>query len=490
MRRFFLPVVVFAVAIVASVLAGRANDAAEPDDPADVRITDSLGTPLLSARRAPEWLRQPTTSDLLDRAVRRPIDALEGTAFACLSVHIDGQPVTDVAGEVPLTPGSIQRLLTLAALDTVGTGGFTTEVVRANDSVISAEGVLDGDLYLIGRADPVLSTNAYINQFDDGRAFTSLEELALTTVAALNEEGITSVSGRVVGVDGRYAGAPQVVGESTWTDVEIRSGEIGVTGGLLVNNGITNTPDPADPSANVRTSDPVVHAATEFATLLAAAGVIDGGGASGEAPPASARQTIASITSPPLDEIAARAVLDGTTAEMLWREIAVRNGGSPDSYLDLFGGVNSALEQLGLLEADDFGNVPKVDGSGLSLTNKNRCRTHTSVLDPNSSGLAAGALPTTAESAISACTPAGLTSLRVLAAARPEVTSMAGWAEASNGDIVSFSVMANWLPDDSGAYAARTVCDGLLTEILEAIAAHPSGPALDTLTPLDPVSAE
>ena len=67
---------------------------------------------------------------------------------------------------------------------------------------------------------------------------------------------------------------------------------------------------------------------------------------------------------------------------------------------------------------------------------------------------------------------------------------MAGWAEASNGDIVSFSVMANWLPDDSGAYAARTVCDGLLTEILEAIAAHPSGPALDTLTPLDPVSAE
>lgn len=491
MRRLFLPVVVLAVAIVASVLAGRANDNAEPADPSGVTVTDSLGTPLLSVRRAPEWLRQPTTSDLLDRAVREPVVAIEGSAFACLSVHVDGQPVTDVAGDIPFIPGNIQRLLVLAALDTVGTGGFTTEVVRAADAVITEEGVLEGDLYLIGRADPVLSTNAYISQFTDGRAFTSLEELALSTIAALEEAGITSVAGNVVGVDGRYEGSPQVVRPNDWTSSEINSGEVGVTGGLLVNNGITNVPDPSNPSANVRTSDPALHAATEFAALLEAPGMLAGGGATGEVPPTANREAVASITSPPIEEIAARAVVDGTTAEMLWREAFVRSGGSVDNIIALLTSVNTALDELGVIDTEVVGgNLPKVDGSGLSLNNRNLCNTHTAVLDPQAGGLAFTALPAVAQSPMAECAPSGLTSLHLLASARPQVTSMAGWAEAANGDIVTFSVMANWLPDGSGVYPPRAVCDDLLTGILDAIADHPDGPPLDQLTPLDPVPAE
>ena len=100
------------------------------------------------------------------------------------------------------------------------------------------------------------------------------------------------------------------------------------------------------------------------------------------------------------------------------------------------------------------------------------------------------ALPAAVDSPIAECAPTGLNALHLLAAARPEVTSMAGWAEASNGDLVTFSLIANWLPDGSGTYAPRTVCDGLLSGVLDAIADHPAGPALDTLTPLDPVPAE
>ena len=66
---------------------------------------------------------------------------------------------------------------------------------------------------------------------------------------------------------------------------------------------------------------------------------------------------------------------------------------------------------------------------------------------------------------------------------------MAGRATAPNGDIITFSVLANWLPDESGTFAPQDVCDGLLPSVLDAIAQHPAGPVIGALTPLDPVPA-
>lgn len=490
MRRFLLPALVLAVAIVASVLAASADDAAEPDTPPAADGGDRLSTPLLSVRRTPEWLRQPTTAGLLDSAVRVPVDAVGDAGTVCASVHINGEPVTEVASSQPLIPGEVQRLLTLAALGTVGPGPFTTEVVRSSDAVITDDGVLEGNLWLIGGADPVLSTNAFIGRFDDGRAFTSLEELALTTAAALRDEGITSIDGRVIGVDSKYDNFPQVFGDDLWTPVEVVSGAVGVTSGLLVDNGLSSfAADSTDPADNIRSSDPVVHAASQFSALLEALAVpVASTAISDDAPETTSRESLASIESPPLADIAARALVDGTTAEMLWREIAVRDGSS-DSFAVLFG-VNAALGELGLLPDDEAGNFPKVDGSGLSLQNRARCDTLTGVLDPEISGLAAGALPDITMSPLSDCAPSGLESLAVTASARPEVTSMAGQAMASNGDTITFSVIANWLPDESGAFAPRAVCDALLPSVLEAIAQHPAGPAIGELTPLDPGAAE
>jgi len=491
MRRFLLPAVVLAIAIVASVLAGNANDAAEPDDPPADTTTGTLTTPLISVRRTPEWLRQPTTSSLLDIAVRRPVDAVGDAGLVCASVHVNGTSVTEVAIDLPLTAGEIQRLLTVAALDAAGTRPFTTEVVRAPDVTITEDGVLEGDLWLIGGADPVLSTNAYISRFDDGRAFTSLEELALSTAAVLLDEGVSVVSGRIIGVDSKYDGSPPVFGIDTWSDAEVASGVVGVTSGLLVNNGITNAATSESPEANVRTSNAVVHAADEFAAILEIAGVtVQSGSISGDAPATSARLSVASIESPPMEEIARRAVIDGTTAEMLWREAAVRSGGSAAGLLDVLGGVNVALVEQGLLDDDVAGNYPKYDGSGLSIRSRARCVTFTGVLDPDATALAATALPVIDDSALSACAPTGLDSLHVLAAARPEATSMAGRAVASNGDVITFSVIANWLPTEEGTLAPQDVCDGLLPAVLDAIAEHPAGPSIEDLTPLDPILPE
>lgn len=489
MRRFILPAVVLAVAIVASVLAGNANEAAEPDDPSVETASDRLGTPLLSARRTPEWLRQPTVSNLLDTAVRAPVEAVGDAGFACVSVHVNGTSVTELASDLPFIPGEAHRLLTLAALDTVGTGTFTTEVARDVEAVISDEGVLEGDLWLIGGADPVLATNAYISRFTDGRAFTSLEELALSTAAALRDQGITAVAGRLIGVDPKYSGYLQSYPE-VWTTAEINSGTVGVTSGLLVDNGLSSfSADSLDATANVRAADGVAHAAGQFQSLLVALGVpVASGSASGDAPPAIAREIVASIESPALSDIARRALVDATTAEMLWREIAIRGGGTSESLAVLFG-INAALVELGLLTSEEADSLPKLDGSGLSLKNRARCDTLTGVLDPDSSILTAQSLPTAAESAVTECAPDALEDLRVVASARPEVTSMAGRATAPNGDIITFSVLANWLPDESGTFAPQDVCDGLLPRVLDAIAQHPAGPVIGALTPLDPVPA-
>ena len=254
-----------------------------------------------------------------------------------------------------------------------------------------------------------------------------------------------------------------------WTAADRASGAVGVTSGLLVDNGLSSFPtDRVDPTADVRATDAVVHAATVFRNVLVALDMpVSGDAERGDAPPAVTREPVAAIESPPLAEIAARAIVDGTTAEMLWREAALRGGSS-----------------------DQAGNFPKVDGSGLSLQNRAQCATVAGVLDPATAELPGAALPSVEVSPLAACAPADLSSLHVTAAARPEVTSMAGRAVAANGDVITFALIADWLPDPSGTFAPQTVCDGLLPSVLEAIAQHPLGPDLADLAPLDPVPAE
>ena len=71
--------------------------------------------------------------------------------------------------------------------------------------VVDDEGVLLGDLYLIGGADPVLSTGAFVDRFGDDRASTDLLELVQRTIDALAADGITAIGGDIVGVDRKYA---------------------------------------------------------------------------------------------------------------------------------------------------------------------------------------------------------------------------------------------------------------------------------------------
>lgn len=496
MRRLFLPAVVLAVVIAASILAVRANNAADPGDGSGAATEPALNTPLFSARRAPEWLRQPTTDGLLERGVSNALSSLAADTARCLSVHREGEPIAEINSTAPLIPGELLRLVTVAAFETLSPtgGGFTTELVRDADATV-VDGVLEGDLYLIGGADPVLSTAAFIDRFGDDRAATSLADLAIDAVDALSQEGITAIDGAIVGVDLKYdSDRPSNThpsGENVWTPADIASNTVGRTDGLLLDNGFESfDPETPDPAARVRTSDPQAHAAGALTAFIEFGGIeVSGSARSGGAPDIGRRAAVASIESPPLVEIARRALVDATTAEMLYRELAVRTGWPGDLPLGAAINVSGALVTAGLVPEDEVGNFSAWDGSGLSLRSTSQCRALTDILEGDSGTLASGAIDGVGNRAIASCLPSGVSSLNVIASARPEVTAVAGTATASNGDALTFSLIVNWSPGENGSLADRSVCDEVVTALLDAIGDHPGGPDLARLAPL-PVDAE
>lgn len=496
MRRLFLPAVVLAVVIAASILAGRANNAADPGNGSGATTEPALNTPLFSARRAPEWLRQPTTDGLLERGVSNALSSLDADTVHCLSVHRQGEPIAEINSTAPLIPGELLRLVTVAAFETLSPsgGGFTTEIVRDADATV-VDGVLEGDLYLIGGADPVLSTAGFIDRFGDDRASTSLADLALDAIEALSQDGITAIDGAIVGVDLKYdsdrASNTHSSGDNVWTAAEIASNTVGRTDGLLLDNGFESfDPETTDPAARVRTSDPEAHAAGALSAFIEFGGIdVSESARSGTAPDIGQRAAVASIESPPLVDIARRALVDATTAEMLYRELAVREGWPGDLPLGAAINVSGALVTADLIPEDEVGNFPAWDGSGLSLFSTSQCRAVADILDGDPGTLASGAIAGVGNSAVASCLPSGVPSLNVIASARPEVTAVAGTAVASNGDELTFSMIVNWSPGEDGTLAERTTCDEVVSALLDAIGEHPGGPELEDIAPL-PVDAE
>jgi D-alanyl-D-alanine carboxypeptidase/D-alanyl-D-alanine-endopeptidase (penicillin-binding protein 4) len=492
MRRYLLPAVVLAVVVAASILTSRANDAAEPDTPADT-TADPLTTPLFSARRAPEWLRQPTNDNILRDGVEAAMSELPDIAPACVSVHRGGESIAEVNSDLSFIPGDLQRLTTLAAMQTVGSGGFTTAVVRdINDPI--EEGVLQGNLYIIGGADPVLSTGPFISRFPEGTASTSLVELAVDTVEQLRADGISEIAGGIVGVDLKYAGNVQSNTNEdaelfVWTEPDIGSNAVGITDGLLVDNGFQSfDADLVDPSARVRAASAETHVAGELRGMIQFGGIMVTGEATvGEAPEAAARESVAEIDSPPLQDIAQRALTDATTAEMLFRELALRDVGEAHPLAATFK-VLEVLQTSELMDVDELGNTANWDGSGLSDLDRGTCRLFADILDRGVS-LPVEAITGVGAGAAAACAPTTLESLDVIASARPSVTSAAGRVMAANGDLITFAVIVNWIPDaETGELAPRGVCDDVVPAVLDAIAAHPGGPDIDDLTPLPVVT--
>lgn len=135
-------------------------------------------------------------------------------AGALISVDVidvaTGERVAAVNPDLAAIPASTQKLLTTAvAMDVLGPDHlFTTQLVMTGEL---ENGILQGDLYLIGGGDPSLGS-PYLKDVP------GLDALLERWTAAVQRAGITRINGRVIG-DASYYGTDGTAGGWPWSDI-------------------------------------------------------------------------------------------------------------------------------------------------------------------------------------------------------------------------------------------------------------------------------
>jgi len=429
-----------------------------PGDP-----TAALTTSLLDYRRTPESSATTASDNLLADAMEQLYVFVDPRS--CVSVAVDERVVTSWNEDVAVIPASTVKLIVAGtAIEALsGDYSFTTSVAAP----VVVDGVIDGDLFLIGGGDPVLiASDAPIDDERDRPAVsTSLDALADQVVAA----GITSIRGSVVGDISRYD--DELVNPEWGPGVAFV--DAGPVAGLLVNDGRTV-------GRSGRQSDPGEAAARELVRLLRDRGVsVANGWDSGITEPGA--EVIASVSSPPLEEIVADMLTrsDNDTAEMLVKELGleVAGEGSTAAGLDV---IDDALGAWGV----DVDDVELVDGSGLGATNRLTCATLLDVLahlrgTPAVAGLPvagrtgtlAGDLVGTAVEGRLVAKTGSLTNPPA-DADPPEVKALAGYLPVvDDGEVISFSIVLN-----GPGYVTTDGYVSYWDALVERLAAYPASP--------------
>ena len=430
----------------------------------------ALATPLQSLRRTPTALARDLNLERFRSDVAPLLAAVNERS--CVSVGLDGIDVGATNAALAVIPGSVMKLVVAAAaLEVLGESfTYTTRVLGT-----VAGGVVQGDLYLVGGGDPLLSGDWYASSnLERFPVFgtTSLDQLADQVVAA----GVTSISGAVLGDGSRY--------DDEWFAPGWGVGVAGLGGGpydaLLVNDSRVQGED-------LRADDPNAAGARELARMLAARGVtIAGGSDSGTAP--AGTPEITSVASQPLPVVLAEMLTnsDNNTAELVTKEIGLAAAGQGTRAAGLEA-MRSLLASWGL----DLTSVVLADGSGLSLDNRLTCAALMEVLrrtgadTPIGQGLAiAGQTGTLADvfegSAVDGRMRAKTGTLNnpPFDADPPAVKALAGYLPVDGGGEVEFALVLNGATiSDQSEY--RPVWD-LLAQVL---ASYPSGPGPDVLGP-------
>ena len=161
MRRQVVPVLLALVAATSFGVAATSEPA--PPTPPPASLPPPALTPVLSARRVPALVAEP----LGDRRLAAALGELwaRGPATSCLVVTDDERVVFEREPDRPVTPASTMKLLTAAAvLERVDPSERLRTTVRS--ATAPSGGVVDGDLWLVGRGDPVLGTLDWATSFE------------------------------------------------------------------------------------------------------------------------------------------------------------------------------------------------------------------------------------------------------------------------------------------------------------------------------------
>jgi D-alanyl-D-alanine carboxypeptidase/D-alanyl-D-alanine-endopeptidase (penicillin-binding protein 4) len=390
-----------------------------------------------------------------------------------VSVSVDGQLVGARNDSLPVIPASTMKIVVAAAaLEVLGSEyTFTTRVVS---SAAPVDGVVHGDLVLVGGGDPLLSSEWYPTSNLELRPVTtptSLDDLADLVSAA----GVTSITGAVLGDGSRYDDEFFAPGWGTG----VAGLEAGPYDALLVNDARVLGEDQ-------RGDDPSAAAAREFTRLLRDRGVtVAGEGDTGTVDSfAGEPHELASIDSAPMTDVLAEMLSnsDNNTAEMLVKEIGFETTQASNATREAgVAAMTALLSTWGL----DASGVVLADGSGLSLDNRLTCAVLVGVLQrfdvdgPIGAGLAiAGETGTLSD--VFGDSPVngrlrgktGTLNNPPFNADPPAVKGLVGYLPIEGGGAVEFALILNG-PTISDQAEYRPVWDALV----ESLDLYPAGPS-------------
>jgi serine-type D-Ala-D-Ala carboxypeptidase/endopeptidase (penicillin-binding protein 4) len=427
----------------------------------------ALATPIGSLRRAPSALARELNLDAFRNDVVPLLNAVNDRS--CVSVSVDGVDVGARNERISVLPASVQKVVVAAvALEVLGTDHrYTTGVVGPPP----VDGVVSGDLVLVGGGDPLLAADWYpVSNLERSPVFnhTSLDQLADAVVGA----GVTRVTGDVLGDGSRYDDEFYAPG---W-GLGVAGLEAGPYGALTVNDARVFGDD-------LRASEPAQAAAREFVRLLTERGVtVDGAPGVGRA--AEGQHDLGTIRSVALPGVIEEMLTnsDNNTAEMMVKEIGFVGAGAGTRAAGL-GVMASTLEAWGI----DLSGVVLADGSGLSLDNSMTCAALLAVLQhaggdsPVADGLPVAAATGTLSGAFTDGPVAGRLRGKTGTLNNPPfnedppaVKTLAGYLPVEGGGAVEYVLLLNG-PTISDQSEYRPVWNLLAT----ALASYPSsaGPA-------------
>ncbi|MGA0270611.1 MAG: D-alanyl-D-alanine carboxypeptidase/D-alanyl-D-alanine endopeptidase [Ilumatobacteraceae bacterium] len=389
---------------------------------------------------------------------------------SCLSLSVDGVPLPLSSDTAAIPASTVKILVASAAIDVLGADyTFTTRVVGS----APVDGVVNGDIVLIGGGDPLLSGDWYPNSnLDRYPVFghTSLDELA----TSLSANGVTSVAGRVLGDGSRY--------DDEWYYDEWGAGVAGIEAGpidaLMANDARIEGDD-------YRASDPAAGAAREFIQRLNSAGIQVSGGSGVGLPPDDAIE-LATVTSSPLSVVITEMLQnsDNNTAEMLVKEIGLHSNGN-GSRQDGLAAIQESLSSQGV----DLTDLRLVDGSGLSNTSVLRCQTLVDTLAAADraviDGLAVAGVSGTLSSIFTEGPMTGALKAKTGTLGNlpydedpPAVKALAGEYVARGGETLSFALVLNQsMINDQANY--RPIWDALASTMAQ----YPTGPTASEMSP-------
>ena len=397
-----------------------------------------------------------------------------GAAHSCAEVVQAGQVVYRDHADRAVLPASNMKLVTATALlDVLGSRyRFKTRVVAMQRPV---DGVVNGDLYLVGGGDPLLRLPSYAAGIEGGDpVYTDFTRLPGLLAAA----GVHEVTGSVVGDDTRYDDVRAV---ASWPASYAAEGDVGPLSALGLDDGFAVAGPPVPDSAS-----PPVQSAGVLTGLLVKDGIeVEGTPEAGAAP--TGATTLAALVSPPLSRVLGEVLResDNTAMELLTKELGLKRSG-----------VGSTAAGIAAVRADlaaEHVPVPglvNLDGSGLSRSDRVTCAVLVAVLErAGYDGLLMQDLPVAAESGTLADELRG-----TVAAGRVHaktgtlngVKALSGWVAPATGQApgnpmlaspVVFSTVLNDLSSSVPDPAALTDTVAL------ALAEYPKAPALAMFEP-------